>query len=510
MNGFVGADFSPTSAVTNMSPASRAKFEGAHLFAGHANAKTPPMPKPLRSYAQVSAMEEQIATIEQALNAAKAEEETLRREAASLRTEKEAAQSESDTKLQEAEDTIFGLRSELSRMNSTAKRLRQLEDEKRQWEDQKTQMEHDLKEKDASGNLQADLDSKEDEIRRLKSLLEQEKREREADRLAWEDEKMEDMARLEQEMEDQRARDAETARSADVELDMASERLQALIRTHGINLSPSQRRDMSVLALSNALSSHLDSLREDVKGRQLEREEWEATRRRLESDLKVNVERRDKLSQDMEEARRERETARNQARALEDRLREREHLDRPIPSKSDSLHSDPGSSNGSRTSEDMDRVIGTLRSLWSLLPSREARAAKSNGRAASPTSPLRTGASRLGEPSSPALSDLDVRALKALYDPRSNAASPLFSTNSNPADFTIDAFAQRVQALVADDRAIIERLLRFAQAHDLLKNNAERAQKLAQESTVGLETYQKQVKALEERNVTLITKQSDL
>jgi hypothetical protein len=448
-------------------------------------------------------MEEQIATIEQALSAAKAEEESLRRE-------KEATQSELNTKLQEADNTIFGLRSELSRMNSTAKRLRQLEDEKRQWEDQKTRMERDLKEKEASASLQADLDSKEHEIRRLQSLLEQERRERESDRLRWEDEKLEDISRLQQEMEDQRARDAEAARSADVELDMASERLQALIRTHGISLSPSQRRDMSVLVLSNALSSHLDSIKEDVKGRQRERDEWEATRRRLESDLKVSVERRDKLSQEMEEARHERETARNQARALEDRLKERERLDRPVPSKSDSLHSDPGSSNGSRSSEDMDRIMGTLRSLWSLLPSREARAAKSNARSASPTSPLRTGPSRLGEPSSPALSDLDVRALKALYDPRSNAASPLFSTNSNMADFTIDAFAQRVQALVADDRAIIERLLRFAQAHDLLKNNAERAQKLAQESTMGLETYQKQVKALEERNATLVTKQSDL
>lgn len=173
------------------------------------------------------------------------------------------------------------------------------------------------------------------------------------------------------------------------------------------------------------------------------------------------------------------------------------------------MGSDPGSSNGSRSSEDMDRILSTLRSLWVLLPSREARAAKSNGRSGSPTSPMRP-VGRLGEPPSPSLSDLDVRALKALYDPRNNTNSPLFNNFSNPADFNIEAFAQRVQALVADDRAIIERLLRFAQAHDLLKNNAERAQKLAQESSMGLETYHKQVKALEERNATLVTKQTDL
>jgi len=67
-----------------------------------------------------------------------------------------------------------------------------------------------------------------------------------------------------------------------------------------------------------------------------------------------------------------------------------------------------------------------------------------------------------------------------------------------PGTFSVEAFAQRVQALISDDRALMERLIRFAQAHDLLKKNAERAQKLAQESNSALETYQKQVRTLEE------------
>jgi hypothetical protein len=76
----------------------------------------------------------------------------------------------------------------------------------------------------------------------------------------------------------------------------------------------------------------------------------------------------------------------------------------------------------------------------------------------------------------------------------------------NNAAFSLDAFAGRVQALVADDRALIERLLRFAQAHDMLKKNAERAQKLAQDGSAALETYQKQVRTLEERNTGLTNK----
>jgi hypothetical protein len=67
-----------------------------------------------------------------------------------------------------------------------------------------------------------------------------------------------------------------------------------------------------------------------------------------------------------------------------------------------------------------------------------------------------------------------------------------------------------VQAVIADDRALIERLIRFAQAHDLLRNNAERAQKLAQETGSALETYQKQVAKLEERNISLSSKQVEL
>lgn len=76
--------------------------------------------------------------------------------------------------------------------------------------------------------------------------------------------------------------------------------------------------------------------------------------------------------------------------------------------------------------------------------------------------------------------------------------------------FTIEAFAERVQALITDDRALVERLIRFAQAHDLLKKNAERAQKLAQDSNAALETYQKQVRTLEDRNISLMTLQAEM
>jgi hypothetical protein len=115
-----------------------------------------------------------------------------------------------------------------------------------------------------------------------------------------------------------------------------------------------------------------------------------------------------------------------------------------------------------------------------------------------------------------------VRSLKSLYQASaaaannasdktngSNSATTPTSPKPPPSpSFTVEAFAARVQALVADDKALIERLVRFAQAHDLLKKNAERAQKLAQDGNHALETYQKQVRMLEERSMTMTARQN--
>jgi hypothetical protein len=169
--------------------------------------------------------------------------------------------------------------------------------------------------------------------------------------------------------------------------------------------------------------------------------------------------------------------------------------------------------------KDASNFVAILQPLWATLPSPEARAARlsnaarpfraGNGR----TSPnLRTGTP---PQNSVSISDMDVRALKSLYTPGgggggyapsgasvngggSGPSSPTRDSMAPGMLFSVEAFAQRVQALISDDRALMERLIRFAQAHDLLKKNAERAQKLAQESNAALETYQKQVRTLEE------------
>lgn len=108
------------------------------------------------------------------------------------------------------------------------------------------------------------------------------------------------------------------------------------------------------------------------------------------------------------------------------------------------------------------------------------------------------------------LSEMDVRSLKALYDSTKVQSRPGTPGSPSVIGFTIEAFVSRVQSLIADDKALVERLIRFAQAHDLLKKNAERAQKLAIDTGAALETYQKQVKVLEDRNSTISDRNAEL
>ena len=149
-----------------------------------------------------------------------------------------------------------------------------------------------------------------------------------------------------------------------------------------------------------------------------------------------------------------------------------------------------------RASTNPHHLLAPLRELWLALPSSTARAeigAKSRG-----------GINTLKKHKA-SISDLDVQALKSLYD-RPGPASP----TEIAAEFTIDAFVERVRSLITDDKALVQRLIRFAQGHELLKSNAERAMKLAQDSTQALETYQKQVKTLEERNKLLVVRHTQM
>ncbi|PPQ68308.1 hypothetical protein CVT25_001396 [Psilocybe cyanescens] len=474
-----------TSPATTFSALSSppSKFDGKHFFAGHADAVVPKRKlSPEAAAAEIQALQNKLASAKVALQAAGKKQAEMSRELSMIKLEKQEV--ETMTSLEKEDHTA---------------ELAKLKREKDDWEKQKSQWaktegdveelreklaEIETKKEEDEGQRRAELEEREQEIEEMRRAWEEE-------RQVWEDERMEDLARLQEEFDSRGDHPNE-------ELEAGLTAVQIMVKKHGIVL---YSRDNSLQGLMNSVSTHLDGVQAKLEEYAKKETEWDAQRRRLEDDVRNGLDRREAMARELEDARRERDVIRAQSPP-------RMSMQSIAPESSSSSSAD---------------VIRILQPLWAILPSPEARAAKFGAntrsyRTTSPTpgTPGGPNSNSLGSGSGSgvitSLSDLDVRSLKALYDTRNSgiggiggintpSSSPSTTQPSQPLQpFSLEAFAARVQALMADDRALIERLVRFAQAHDLLKKNAERAQKLAQDGTHALETYQKQVRVLEERN----------
>lgn len=452
-------------AMTGTSTASgdgnyKGRFDGRHLYAGHANTLVPTRNK---TPEEIVEMERQLKEAAIALGEAGKKQVKMARELQLLMLEKEEV------------ETMMGI--ELQGVQERVATLEALE----------TEVE-DLRAKGTGAS--------QDEIEELRKEWDAEREEWERERGDMQDEKMDDLARLQDEMDALRQEDAGTIQDLTAQLDEALNVVQGVIRGYDI---PVFSRDTSLKTLLGAVEKHLGGLQAKVEGLEEREREWEVSRKKLEEDVRGGMDKREALFRDLEEARKEVRALQSQSPPLNGRT--------SVASTATAV--------SSTASGDAARLIAILQPLWTVLPSPEQRAAKfanqSKFRTGSPTptSPTLTPSSLglatptvTGTPVK-SLSDLDVRSLKSLYTPeatRSNSLGPASPTNTtSPARFTVEGFAERVKALIADDRLLIERLIRFAQAHELLKKNAERAQKLAAESSTALETYQRQVRMLETR-----------
>ncbi|KAG1830321.1 Up-regulated during septation-domain-containing protein [Suillus variegatus] len=501
--------FSP---VTTTSPPPKARFDGAHLFAGHADAQIPKAPP--------------------SVNDKQAE---MARELSHLRLEKEQIETTMGMELQTAEETVAALEQEFPRLEELNAKCQGLLEERAQWEKDKTELAAREKEverlerrlevleeqsgeatemeralSDMQEKCDAELQKKDEEIAALKTEWEDAKEEWEAEKAVMEEDKLAELGALQDELEDAREEweaertmleenkftelgalqdeldNAKAGGEARAELDEATEALRTIMQLHGIQISPD-----TVVAGSTclaALQGHSDR------------------HARLGDELQVHVEKNETLSKDLDAVRLERDNAQLEVQSLESRVKEL--ID---------TSSTPSEPPVEYTGEAAD-IIAILQPIWNILPAPELRASKLNSKRhlRNPSMVSNTGGSSpLPSPSKSTLSDTDVRALKTLYDTRPQPPTPTSATSRSPpkqskGTFSVEAFVSRVQALVVDDRALIDRLIRFAQAHDLLKKNAERAQKLAQESNTALETYQRQVLTLERQNASLVSKQNAL
>ncbi|KAF8528783.1 Up-regulated during septation-domain-containing protein [Hysterangium stoloniferum] len=491
---------SRTSSIASMS--TRIKFDGAHLFAGHADSIAPGSTRRNAvSPSRLAALESKLQAAEEAAQAAEAKSSELQKQTQRLQLEKSEIETNLTMDLQTADETITKLEREISEMEHGASHRKEWERERGEWDlerrhwdairkeweqerqaledevmsrtDNVAQLEERLEELASIALKEGDLGNvvsvKDDEIRRLRLNMDQQREDWHNQLVNLERQKQEEINKIRQEFK--------TLEVATSQLDTGRNILCEVVRSHKIPTSPS---DTTIPSIASSLGSHIASLSIKVAQLVQEKVDLEASRRKYEEDVRIGFEIRERLDRELEQARQDREEAWREVRLLETRLKVAQELSNVMPSVP-LLSTDANNV----PSGEYTKLLTALRGIWSALPSVEARASK------------------MGKSSS--ISDLDVRALKSLYDPKVGFTSPPVSGS-----FSVDAFVARVQALIADDRALIERLFRFAQAHDLLRNNAERAQKLAQDSNKGLEMYQVQVKALEERNANLSRKQLDL
>ncbi|KAF5358960.1 hypothetical protein D9758_004907 [Tetrapyrgos nigripes] len=515
-SGYGSTPMSPASSsstIPGSTVSSKSRFDGAHLFAGHADSIVPTrLRSPEDAAAEIASLERKFKAATESLTVAGKKQAELARDLQLLRLEKEEAVTMMQMDLQTAEETIEALERELPKLEGLDEELEQLKEKQAVWEQDQGRLKEREKEvedlqrklemlevsqaeKVGADTLLADvretnrqqLEKKDEEIRRMKAEWEVQRQEWENERQQMEDDRMTDLERLQEEVDKAREDEEILLRNTNKELDDASAGLRSIAQKYRISI---YSQDSSLRGLIAALDHHLES-------RVRAESEAEALKTKLEEDVKNGLDKREALSRDLEDARREREEARKEARALETRLKDEPNF----PVQSVAFPFPPET----QYTGDAASIVTVLQPLWNALPSPETRAARF---ATQQQRGLRGSGSPTLSPkdlnTAKSLAELDVRSLKILYENR--PSHPGTPNTPNPMPFSIENFVQRVQALIADDKALIERLLRFAQAHDLLRKNADRAQKLAQESNLALETYQKQVRTLEERNASLAAK----
>lgn len=122
----------------------------------------------------------------------------------------------------------------------------------------------------------------------------------------------------------------------------------------------------------------------------------------------------------------------------------------------------------SLTSE-LDSIAGQFNEVWRILPSSSRRrdaelvdpnTGKSNTSLVSPSKAV------------------NFAALQQLYTPHEEGF------------IGIDEMLNRVRGMVDDGKLLVERVCRLGQERELLKQNAARAKRLAEDGRVSLETYQ--------------------
>jgi chromosome segregation ATPase len=325
------SSMSPTaSSMTSVSTSSKSRFDGAHLYAGHADALIPTLRRTLGA-AEVAALEEKLKTVSDALCDATKKQAEMSRELSHLRLEKQEVETMMGMDLQSAEETISALEKELPRLESLDTQLRGLLNEKTVWDKDRAHLIERMRQMEEDLRLES-LEKRNDEVAGIKGLLEAEREsyrvelerktaevqtltmEWDANRRAWERDKTAYECEMEQKIEASRREDAIALQMANAEVDNGLSALRTLVQNHGIVLFS---RDSSLKGLLSSVGTHLEGIAAKADMHARAQAEWESVRRKLEEDVRSGLDKREALALHLEEARREREEARREVRSRE-------------------------------------------------------------------------------------------------------------------------------------------------------------------------------------------------
>ncbi len=341
-----------------LSSTSSAPFDGAHLFAGHADTVVPVAQR--SSDSAIRELEEKLKTATEALAAASRKQAEMTRDLSLVKLEKQEVETMMDFELQSAQDTIAALEAEIPKMEQLDNEFDQLLDEKRVWEQERAERDEQIAELQLKlqsmetisvqeraerdeqiaelqlklqsmgtmsvqeraeqdehiSQLQSKLQTMETssvhtqasdaEIRRIQLDLEQERLAWQKERAQMEEENMDDLRRLQEETDRIKDEDDAALQKLSDELENNIAMVQSLIQKHDI---PLYSREITLKALLSSISLHLESL-----GSQAELES-------VKKELEEEVIKREALLREVEEARREREDARKESRMLTSKLK---------------------------------------------------------------------------------------------------------------------------------------------------------------------------------------------
>ena len=310
---------------SSISASSKSRFDGAHLFAGHADTIVPKRKLSAEAAAaEIASLEEKLKAVEYSLSAAGKKQAEMARELSMVRLEKQEVETMMGMDLQAAEETIAALDKEIPRLEKLDSEVRQLRAEKGMWEQERAE----LIERGNEAEIRADMKMKTAEVAALADIRENSRRQLEekdsqiemlnqqweADRIAWqqeredlEDKKMDDIARLQDEMDRLREEDEQVLQQAGEELNAALSASKDLIKKYGIVLIS---RDSSLQGLLNAIGLHMQTMHTRLETHARAESEWDVLKRRLEDDVRSGLDMKETLSRELEDARRGRDAAR--------------------------------------------------------------------------------------------------------------------------------------------------------------------------------------------------------